>query len=182
MAQNPLADISDVVEVIKSNNIQELFGLKTFAFKIKSISVIGTSFGGSVALSSSLLPEVQKVVALSPVIDFKTFNTKYSEQNLKYLGEFILRAFTNVYRFSRENWTRLLNGEIIPAVEIDKDEISKKIFVIQCKDDESVNFNPVIDFSKKADLKYKLLPKGGHFSFAKIPEELWQEIFIWIKN
>lgn len=182
LLQSPLIDIQDVVEVIKSNNIQELFNMKTFIFDIQRISVIGTSFGGSVALSSISIPEVQKVVALSPVINFKTFNTTYHEQDLKQIGEFILRAFTNGYRFTRENWLRLLNGEIINPAEVMTSETSEKIFIIQCEDDQTVNYRPVTDFAQKMKVKYELLLTGNHFSFSKISKELWQEIFEWIEK
>jgi len=182
LAQSPIVDIRDVVEVIKSNSIQELFSMKTFTFDIQRISVIGTSFGGSVALSSILIPEVQKVVALSPVVNFKTFNTTYKEQDLKQIGEFMLRAFANGYRFTRENWTRLLSGEIIPPIEIETDESREKIFIIQCEDDQTVNHRPVTDFAQKLKVKYELLSTGGHFSFSKISRELWQEIFEWIEK
>lgn len=182
LAEDPVIDIRDVVEVIKSNNIQELFNMNTFVFDIQHISVIGASLGGSVALSSIFIPEVQKVVALSPVVNFKTFNTSYHEQDLKQIGEFMLRAFTNGYRFTRENWTRLLDGEIIHPVEVNTDEMREKIFIIQCKDDNTVNYIPVINFAEKMKVRYKLLLTGGHFSFSKIKNELWQEIFEWIKK
>lgn len=182
LVQNPFLDIQDIVEVIKSNNIQELFSMKTFIFDIKRISVIGSSFGGSVALEASLIPEVQKVVALSPVINFKTFNTAYHEQDLKQIGEFMLRAFTNGYRFTRENWLRLLNGEIINPAKIMTPETSEKTFIIQCKDDQTVNYQPVTDFAQKLKIKYEILLTGGHLSFSKISRELWQEIIEWIKK
>lgn len=183
LVENPTIDIRDVVEVVKSNNIQELFSMNTFIFDIQHISVIGASLGGSVALSSALIPEVGKIVALSPVVNFKTFNTAYHEQDLKQIGEFMLRAFTNGYRFTRENWSRLLNGEIIHPIEIETDETTRnKIYIIQCKDDQTVNYIPVIDFAEKMKVKYKLLLTGGHFSFSKINKDLWQDIFVWIKG
>lgn len=182
LVQKPVDDIRDIIELIKSGNVQELFNLKTFSFDIQRISVLGASFGGAIALTSSSLPDVHKVVALSPVVDFKLFNTKYPEQDLKQVGEFMLRAFTNGYRFTAQNWVRLLNGEIINPTESLNQGGTEKVLIIQCVDDSTVNHISVGEFAKQFNINYKLLQIGGHFSFSKVSKELWSELEKWIND
>jgi esterase/lipase len=179
--QNPVEDIGLLVELINSGEITELYNNKTFTFDIKKISVIGTSFGGSIALEAAGIENVNKVVALSPVVDYKKFNTLYPEEDLKHTGEFMDKAFSNGYRFSKENWQKMLDGLVIDPSLVMTDKNTKKIMVLQCEDDASVNYIPVAEFVKKYNLAYKQLATGGHFSFSKINVQNWELILDWLK-
>jgi len=182
LAQNPTADLGLLVELVNSGNIVELFGNKTFSFQIEKVFVIGTSFGGSIALESLALPGIAKAVALSPVIDFKTFNKNFPEQDLNHLGNFMTKAFTNGYRFSPTNWAKLLEGEIINPASVINEATAKNALIIQSQDDKTVNYIPVVEFGKKHGIECMLLPEDGHFSFSKIPKKLWSEIITWLNK
>lgn len=181
LTQDPVEDISLLVELINSGKITELYNNKTFAFDIEKISVIGTSFGGSIALEAASINNVNKIVALSPVVDYKKFNTQYPEEDLKHTGEFIERAFSNCYRYSKKNWQRMLDGLVIDVSQALTDENVKKIMVFQCEDDTSVNHVPVAEYAEKYNLTYKQFKTGGHFSFSRINERNWKLIFDWLK-
>jgi esterase/lipase len=180
LSYSPTEDIMLLIELISSGNIIELFSDTSFKFSINKISVIGTSFGGSVALESSAFKDINKIVALSPIVDFKAFNTQFPEQDLMQLAEFMIKAFKNGYHFTMDNWKRLLMGEVInPAKTITPDNASK-ILIIQCQDDVTVNYQPVVDFANKRKIKLELRPTGGHFSFSRIPKDLWFKIIEWL--
>ena len=181
LAQNPAEDINLLLELINLGEITELYNNKTFHFDINKISVIGTSFGGSIALEAAGIENVNKVVALSPVVDFKKFNTQYPEEDLKHIGKFIEKAFSNGYRFNPKNWQRMLDGLVINPSAVMTDQSAKKILIIQCDDDFTVRHVPVAEFAKKFNTSYKQLEHGGHFSFSKINKQVWGFILDWLK-
>lgn len=182
LLKSPVEDVKLVVESIKSGHIQELFADRIFDFQIDKIYLIGVSFGGSVVLSASSLQGINKVISFCPVVNFRTFGTKYPEQDLRHMGDFMKVAFTNGYRFDSTNWNKLLEGSILdPVGSVEKTD-PKNIIIVQCEDDTTVNYHPVVEFAEKFGIQCKLLPTGGHFSFSKIPKDLWMEIFAWLSE
>ncbi len=164
LKSSPENDISELLDFIFENGfLKDEFLSEKIYLNPKKIFVIGSSFGGAVALLSAKDKRVNKVVALSPVVDF----TKESEEEpMDFLKDFIKRAFGFAYRFSDSDWEKLSSGEMLnPSKEIDKIP-PKKVFIIHTKDDKIVLLEPVEKFAKSLGCKFKLLRKGGHLSLS----------------
>ena len=159
-------DIFDLLDhIFEKGYLQDAFSLEKIFLKPKKIFIVGSSFGGAVALLSLQHKRVDKVFVLSPVVDF----TKESEDEpLDDLKRFIKDGFGFAYRISNEGWKKLKKGEILnPLKCIDK--ISKdKVFVVHTQDDKIVMPEPVKEFVKKLGCEFKFLRKGGHLSLSKI--------------
>lgn len=117
---------------------------------------------------------VRKVVALSPVIDWR----KDSEvEPWEWLEGFTRQAFGNGYRFSTADWKRLTKGQIYnPATGMEK--ISpKKTLIFHAQDDLTVPFQPTADFCKKTGCPLVSPLTGGHLSLSLVNEpKFWQKI------
>jgi len=181
LKESPAEDIKDVIDLIKTGKITELYADKEFEIENKNIYLMGSSFGGAVALSLAENEDVSKMVALSPVIDFSRHNNDGSEQDLIWLGGFIRKAFGQGYRFSDENWQKMTKGEIFnPPQKLDKEK-SEKILVLYDKSDESIKSDKIEDYCSANNIKTIEIKDIGHLSFSKISEEIKSEINNWFK-
>ncbi len=180
LKESPAEDIKDVINLIKTGKISELYAGKEFEIKNKNISLIGSSFGGAIALSLADNEDVSKIVVLSPVVDFSKHNDNNNEQNLIWLGDFIKKAFGQGYRFNDENWQKMTKGEIFnPLQKLDKEK-SKKILILYDKSDESIDYNKIENYSSKNGIKTIEVQNIGHLSFSKLSEEMKNEISDWL--
>ncbi len=177
LQEDPSKDIIEIAEFVKKGIFKELFNDLIFSFKINKIFIIGTSFGGSIALSTAGSPIVDTIVACSPVVSFKNFNKNNDEQDLKKIGEFIQKAFRNAYRMNIGGWGQLLSGEIIdPAKYLGKNRKVKKICIFQSEKDPTVNYKYVQDFANELNLSFNLLKGDTHFSLSSIKNILIDKI------
>lgn len=181
LKESPAKDIKDIINLIKTGKITELYADKEFEIKNKNIYLLGSSFGGTVALSLADNEDVSKVVALSPVVDFSRHNSDGNEQDLVWLGSFIKKAFGQGYRFSNENWQKMTRGDIFnPPQKLDKEK-SEKILVLYDKSDESINYNKIEGYCSANNIKTVEIKDLGHLSFSKLSEEIKSEINNWFK-
>ena len=182
LKESPTEDIKDVIDLIKKGKITELYADKEFEIKNKNIYLIGSSFGGVIALSLAENEDVSKVVVLSPVVDFSKHNDNNNEQDLVWLGSFIKKAFGQGYRFSNENWHKMTKGEILnPSQELDKEK-SEKVLILYDKSDESIDYNKIENYSFKNNIKTIEVKNIGHLSFSKLSEEMKNEINNWLSS
>ncbi len=176
LAQSPSNDIIDFVEFVKMGEITELYGNKTFSVK-GPIHLIGSSFGGSVALSSVDDSNVDKIVVFSPIIDFKLQNNNGTEQDLNLLGKFITKAFGNGYRYKNENWELMVSGKLFNPPEMIESNRTKDILIAYDLLDDTIDYQKIIDYSSKNNIKNILSENTGHLSFSKIPQNIWAQVF-----
>jgi len=172
LSRSPAYDILELLTFLeKTKKITELYSPSEKLIEFSKVVVLGPSFGGSVALHLSQLTEkISKYLVFAPVLDFKSHGNIQSEQDLKNLLRFLEQGYKNVYRFKKENFYKLLKGEILPSAFDNKID-SSKIVLIHGNKDPSVSFQNSKKFAELSGCKFVEV-EGGHLSFSKIPISL----------
>ena len=124
-------------------------------------------------------PRVQRVVAFSPVTDWRV-ETK--TEPLSKLHSFTEDAFGNGYRGTRRDWEKLKTGTFYnPAYEAASID-GKKLLIFHAKDDKVVYARTSAAFARTTDAKLVLLPHGGHLSISNtMMPEFWKPIQKFLK-
>ncbi len=164
---DPTNDILEVARTIK-NGILIPTRKKTSSLpdhlKITHVTIIGASFGGAVALLASLHPEVDKVIAVSPVIDWKE-EIYRPQEPLSNLREYIRNVFGEAYRFSDSDFNQLgVDDQFFNPITHVGEYNPEKIFIMHAKDDMIVSYDAVEKFLSNVPCKHRLVRTGGHFS------------------
>jgi alpha-beta hydrolase superfamily lysophospholipase len=175
LAKSPTDDINSMVDLIKKGAVTELYANKQFML-IGPVYVLGSSFGGSIALCLTDNPAIDKIVSLSPIVDFKTHNKNSNEQNLLWLKSFIQQAFNMSYRFSDENWSKMVAGGLFNPPQKFESERTSHILIAYDLSDKEVNHNSVIRYCTQNSINTVATENVGHLSFSKIPDSLWKRI------
>lgn len=161
---SPEKDIKDVVDSVH-HEITELWNKKKFRIENPKIFVLGWSFGGPAVILNSSDKRVKKVLAISPVIDWR-IDSKIEPMDKEL--EYMKTGFHGSYRCRDSDWKRLAEGKMYnPIDEIDRVD-AKKIWIMQALDDESVNPGPSKVFARKTGCKITLFKKGGHSISYKV--------------
>ncbi|MBL4644266.1 MAG: hypothetical protein JKX80_00180 [Candidatus Pacebacteria bacterium] len=129
---------------------------------VDQVSVLGTSFGGLVALDASLHEDVSHSIAVSPVFSFASI------PGIETLSSFINDSFGEAYRYSEKNWNRLVNDDILSLKKITSDSKfnHSKCSIIAGVEDVQIEINELSGLSKKNNIPMYKLP-SGHLSFHK---------------
>lgn len=181
LSESPVDDIEEIIDLLKKRELTELYSNKTFSVDTDNIFLIGSSLGGSVALSCSKNNLVSKIVVFSPIVNFLTHNDNNQEQDLIWLEQFISVAFGMGYRYKKENWINMTKGLIFnPPQEIKKDR-EKEILVVYGQQDVAIDFKKIKNYTEKNNIKTICLKDEGHLSFTKISQEIWNKVFDWLK-
>lgn len=164
---DPTNDILEVARVIKSGisiPIQKKVTSLPVHLKIAHVTIIGASFGGAVALLASLHPEVDKVIAVSPVIDWKE-ELYRPRQPLADLREYIHNVFGEAYRFSDSDFNRLgVDDQFFNPIAHIAEYNPEKICIMHAKDDMIVSYEAVKQFLDVVHCTHHIVSRGGHFS------------------
>jgi pimeloyl-ACP methyl ester carboxylesterase len=179
LGRSPVKDILDVAAAIRKGRFIEEFGRTNLRCAVSEVYVIGSSFGGAVALSASCDSRIKKIIALSPVVDF----TNVQGEDGEWLEDFVGRAFGGAYRSSRSGWKKLNAGTLFnPASEVNHLD-PKKIFVMHSSDDEVVGVGPVRGFVRALGCAYREFRKRGHMSAGVAMEpKIWKEVMRFISS
>ena len=160
LKKSPHEDLLDVIDGL-AGGFKEAWTQDPIHFNPSQIFLIGSSFGGAAVLLAARDERVQKVVALSPVVDW---SIPSKEEPLGEMPGILNRAFGEAYRFDRKDWDKLGKGDFYnPLHEADKIP-GKKAWIIHAKDDEVVPYEPSVELAKATGAKLTLLKKGGHLS------------------
>ncbi len=155
---SPEKDVLDVISAVQSG-FEDFEDGRKYKLDLKSLYLFGSSFGGTAVLLNSKNPKVNKVIAFSPVIDWRVPS---KAEPIDWLGKFVKKAYGHVYRFSNKNWAKLKKGNFYnPVTELEKID-GRKIMIIHAKDDRTVSYLPCWKFAEKTGAKLILLKKGGH--------------------
>lgn len=174
----PVTDAHSLLLGLNSG-FTEMWTRTKYFLDISDVTVIGSSFGGAVAVLSTLHPLVDRAIALSPVIDLRDEGGESFAEFQRQISE----GFGGAYRVPKKNFrklkTALMYNPVLHAKEID----SKKLFVVHALDDNVVSVGPLRKFAKQTKLKPFLLRTGGHFSTSAIMRpEIWRKVRIFLKN
>ncbi|MFZ2187766.1 MAG: prolyl oligopeptidase family serine peptidase [Candidatus Moraniibacteriota bacterium] len=158
---SPYNDIRDIAnEISKKKKVIDLESKKGISLQVKKIFVLGVSFGGPSALLASSLPIVSKVVAISPVVDWK-IDSK-TDPFISFVRS-TQEQFGMAYRTEKKSdWDKLMQTDFYNPMEHIDSCNGKKIFILHAEDDEIVPIGPSKKFAEKVGGSYYWKRVGGH--------------------
>lgn len=173
LRESPDKDIALLLNDLQ-RKFKDIWSGKQFHIKSPKFFVIGSSFGGTSAIFSSLDSRISKGIALAPVSDWKR---QRQIEPLGYLKKVIEQGFGPAYRFSSKDWNRLCSGTFFnlstTALKFEPD----KLIVIHATDDDIVTVSQSRSFCQKHNLRLIELTSGGHLSSSDILQpKLWRQV------
>lgn len=179
LKKSPHLDIIDVIDTLPVG-FDDIFNNQRHRIKNPEVYLIGSSFSGPAVILASIDKRVKKVIALSPVIDWRI---ESKIESLDWLYNFTKEAFGNGYRFIKRDWNKLKSGVFYNPTPMIEKFNKNKIYIIHAKDDEVVYANPSIDFAKHIGCKITLLKKGGHLSLSYLVKaKFWMKVNSFFNN
>ena len=173
LSHEPQEDILNILEEFRQG-FKSIWTDEEFKINLGKVFVIGSSFGGTTALMSSLNEEIDKVIALCPPVDWA--NQEETEP-LDDFKKIVRNGYTGAYRFSDENWDKLESGKFFNPINHTKDFDPKKILIIHSEDDEVVLYGPVKKFANDIKCIFISRKKGGHVSSSLLMKwGMWRRI------
>ena len=164
LKNSPDKDILDVLDGL-SKGFKDIFTGRKFNVRPQRVYIFGTSFGGPAAILASRDKRIDKVVALSPVVDW---STESPEEPLDFLYKVIKDGFGKGYRISKRNWSKLKRGNFYNPARHMGELNPEKIFIIHARDDRIVLYKHVAKFAKKLGCKFKTYRTGGHLRASRL--------------
>ncbi len=164
---DPTEDIRDVVRAIRTDTLVNAYDGSAITPQSTHVSVIGSSFGGTVALLSSLCPEVDRVVAFSPVIDWAR-EYENPVEPLSWMKSFLAQGFGEAYRFHESDFDRLgRDRNFCNPISVCDRVDPKKLCIIYAKDDMIVSVPAIESFVTQIGCRSMVRSRGGHFSVSR---------------
>ena len=158
LEKDPTQDVIDIIDEL-DKPIRDEWNKIDYKCSVKEIFVIGKSFGGPAAVFASRDKRVKKVVAMSPVIDWRAPS---EDEPLEEWPDMVERSFGMGYRATPEIWKKLQSGEFYnPMLHVDEFDGSK-IMIIHAEDDTDIRAKEVQEFVDKTSSKIYMLKRGGH--------------------
>lgn len=168
LEQSPRGDIQQLCDVLVDG-----LDVRHKMYRAERISIIGSSFGGGVALTLADHPNVSRVIALSPIVDFKA-----SEPILHSLKLFLQNMYPGAYRFSEQDWARMSDGELLqPINHMDSDTV-KKIHLFGGGLDPEILIGDLRAFSKRVNVPLVVYPEQSHLSFSKLTGQVLRDVLL----
>ncbi|MEK7212672.1 MAG: hypothetical protein AAB686_03265, partial [Patescibacteria group bacterium] len=174
-------DILDVIgELPKGFRVMSVKGNKTFQVKPAAVYLIAGSFGGPAGILASRNPRVKKVVAISPVVEWRAPS---KAEPLGWLEKYVRYGFGNGYRFGHKEWAKLKTGKFYNPMTHWRGIDGRKLLIYHAKDDGSVRWREVAKFARLTGAKLVLRKTGGHLSSTIItkPAE-WRRVSKFLKS
>jgi len=184
LEHSPVNDIVQLVDFLSSNReIEDLYNQKKVPFKFDKIHIVGVSFGGSVALELTKCDNVNKIVSLCPVIDYKSFANKKEGQSFKNLISFIKKGFGTAFCFDKKGVQKLSKGELVNPIEIPIKKFNKnEVLIVHGSQDSIVAVEEVKKFAKKNNIKFKELSNKNHLSLTRFDRKIFKTILTFLRN
>ena len=176
LEKSPHEDILDVIDGLQKRIRESAFGRK-FSLSPDKVFVIGGSFGGAAAILSSLDPQVTKVIANCPVVDWGILAKEEGKEtsNPSYAA-YVREAFGNGYQLSDRNWRKLYTGTFYNPAHHIEEFTPEKIMMFHAKDDPYIAYAGVKRFAERAGIKLRTLSHGGHVRTEYIVQRYWLQI------
>ncbi len=172
-------DVLDILDELPKG-FADLWSGKKFKIKTDEIIVYGGSFGGPAALLASKDSRINKVVCISPVIDW---TKPGKDEPLGKMQKFFAEGFGNGYRVTKNGWDKLKSGNFYNPIRHVEELDGSKILLIHAKDDTVCPYRSTKEFATKTKSTLITLPRGGHLSSSILMTPRHYNIFKkFIKN
>lgn len=179
LEHSPEEDVLSVAEGLNAG-FQNVYDGIEYLLDVSDITVFGSSFGGAAAMLALKYPIIRRVIAFSPVIDWKT---KSIDEPFDYFLHTIEQGFGAGYRPHQDAWKRLRSGKFYSPKAEAKLIDTSRLFVLHAKDDRVVPIAPLRKFAAQKKFKPMILPSGGHLSSRLImDQEIWKKISVFLKK
>jgi len=160
LEKSPHIDVLDVIDGL-NDKFKDYWGEKTYRVKAKHITVVGTSFGGPAAILATLDKRVNKAIAISPVVDWKSED---KSDPLNNLYDFTKNAYGGSYRLNKKYWNKLSSGKFYNPLHHINELDREKILILHAENDDIVRYKPVAKFVSKLGCEFISFKRGGHLS------------------
>lgn len=149
-----------IIEFIKALREGKNIGDK--GYRAKNVFILGSSFGGGVALDIATKYDVDKICVTSPVINFKKV------KGIETLGDYLRMEYDKNYRFDLKGWKKLIENKIW---NLENSEIRNPsdILIITGKKDNQIEEDYVVDFGEKNHIRV-ITCDLGHITLSKIQD------------
>ncbi len=171
-------DIRDVIDELPTG-FTNLWDGKRYRIQPKKIVLLAGSFGGPAGILLTRDPRVTKVIALSPVVDWRDPS---KDEPLDWLGKIVPKVFGNGYRYTMRDWNKLKTGKFYnPVTQLENIDASK-LLIIHAKDDYNVCYPAVARFAKKIGATLITKKHGGHGGVSDVMKpQLFKKISRFIR-
>lgn len=136
--------------------------------------LIGSSFGGTVALLASRDKRVSCAVALSPVTDWRV---ESKTEPLRMLARVTEDAFGEGYRPAKGGWQKIKTGNFFNPATIRPKIRGEKVLILHAADDRIAPLSPVRKFAVDAGAVLFVQKRGGHYSLSEIMRPRFLKLF-----
>lgn len=160
LLNEPQRDVLDILDELPKGFTSIWDGVE-YKVDPTEVYVLGSSFGGCTALMASLDSRITKVVAVSPVVDWRQ---ESPEESHAFLKQIIEDGYASAYRFSDANWDKLISGDFFNPINHINEFDPRKILIVHALDDMVVEYGPVAEFAKKVGTSFISRKTGGHLS------------------
>lgn len=138
--------------------------------KYDKVYVIGSSFGGSLAL---YLNNADKIISISPVIDWKNLYKKNDKQNYETLKLYLI---SQGYKISNKGWQLLKTGKLFkkPTKKFLK---NKSLIFIYGNGDKEIDLENLKKLIAQLGISFIEIKTRKHLSLRKLPFSVIEKIF-----
>ena len=189
--EDTIKTVLETIRFIGKGKSREIWNMQKCHWKVKDITLIGGSFGGSVALvAGAKSRKVKNVIAISSPIDWGDHSKSEEEENLEELYNIIKRGWENIWRIgSKKNWDKFVSGKLdMNPIDYIKGLKSKNVMLIYGQNDKVVSVQRSITLFQRlkegrGKSKLLILKNEGHCSnniLAK--EKVFKEALLFLKD
>lgn len=166
LAKSHHYDVLDVIAGIEQG-FEDSWSKQMVHIPIASIHLVGASFGGPAVLMASHHPLVEKVIALSPVVDW---THPSNSEPFEVMHAYAIRAFGNGYRWTKNVVEKLKKGTLYNPIRSSNLVVGEKVCIFHADDDTVVLSAPVKEFAKQIGMHMVTHKKGGHYGVSSLLE------------
>lgn len=150
--ENAVDTVLKTIKLLRKGAAKDIKSNHVVKWNAKEIILIGGSFGGSVALvAGAKSNHIKKIVAVSPVTDWRTHNKlNFKEEDLTQMWKIINGGLNNYWRARKPDYMKLMNGKLdlnpIDYIDVLKE---KNTLFIHGINDKEVNYRRSENFNQK---------------------------------
>ena len=180
LKHSPARDITDVIDSLASRStLTDLATGELVSFRANTFHLFGFSFGGPAVILNSIHPLVKKVIAVSPVLDWKK---EGEDEPFETHLSFVTAGFGGAYRLDHtRDWQKLLRPDFYNPFTQTEYIDGRKIFILHARDDRVVPCEPVFEFQAHTQATVYLKPHGGHNLYLT-HRFLWKKVTLFLSK
>lgn len=178
LKQSPTQDIIDVIDGIHNSFVSiwdyNLKDHKPFKLNPDQIILIGNSFGGPAVIEAVTDKRVDKVIATSPVLDWRKPG---KAEPIGLLAKFTEQAFGNGYRIHKDGWKKIKSGKFYNPATNQTNIDGSKLLIIHAKDDDICPYATTKKFAATTKSTLRTLARGGHLGSSILTTPKFYKLF-----